>query len=311
MQPPIYDGGNAFWKDIFNAAQAAYYTLVANDADYVSLTIYLQCDQWYPNWPAHNYQLTVRVYYDTEEMLVWIGRNPGNQLYYDYMDGVLHNGEVLGFESDGAGTLTAHIGLQTISVTDPDPITTPGYIGIAMDDTNCVAAIGNFGGGDGISILAPDRLEAHIAGPEITLSWNNQPPPYTYLRVERSTARTGPWTDMQLGLEPTDEVASDNSPGDFSSFYRVYVENPAGSATTDPVQAAEFVRQTWNEVAHAMGIPDLSPPPAPFVYGEAGEQLFLVCCRLWHLAITPGLPDPVYSNPEDWRTFIETGTYPT
>ena len=69
-------------------------------------------------------------------------------------------------------------------------------------------------------------------------------------------------------------------------------------------------RQTWNVVAHAMGIEDLFPPPAPFNYGEAGELLFCVCARLWRMGIDPALPDPVGTDPADWRTFIETGVWP-
>lgn len=186
-----------------------------------------------------------------------------------------------------------------------------GYASVEFGTTDVATRADDFAISDLTTINAPTGLQAHIVGHTIVLTWHNQPPAYTYLTVQRAPARGGPWSDLGIALSPTDETATDNAPGDYRSFYRVYVRNNDGSAITLPVRAHECVRQTWNDVAHTMGIPDLPPPAAPFTYGEAGEQLFLVCCRLWRLELVPDLPDPVYSEPADWRTFLETGVFPT
>lgn len=185
-----------------------------------------------------------------------------------------------------------------------------GYAFIYIDTADVATRLDDFAAEDVSLINAPVDLEAHLAGNEVTLTWNNVPPDYTYLTAERAESRDGPWSDLGLSLDPDAETATDADPGSGGLWYHVYVENDNGDATTPAVRAEEFVRQSWNDVAHAMGIPDLAAPAAPFTYGEAGEQLFLVCCRLWRLAVAPGLPDPVYSEPADWQTFIETGTFP-
>jgi len=76
----------------------------------------------------------------------------------------------------------------------------------------------------------------------------------------------------------------------------------------------EELQDNWNNVAHAMGIPDLdttnADPVAPFATGDAGEMLFTVCCLLAQLPSDTNLPPPLTSDPIDWRTYLETGTYP-
>lgn len=186
-----------------------------------------------------------------------------------------------------------------------------GYLFIYIDTADTGTRLDDFGGGNVAGIVAPTNLQAHTVDETIVLTWVNQPPEYTYLTVERAEEREGPWDDLGLELEPDADTATDEDPDEGAYWYRVYVENDHGDATTPPVQSEELVRQTWETVAHAMGIPDLAEPIAPFTYGEAGEQLFLVCCLLWRMGVAPGLPDPVYSKPADWREFIETGTYPT
>jgi len=185
-----------------------------------------------------------------------------------------------------------------------------GYAFIYIDTADIATRLDDLVVEDVILINAPADLEAHITDGKVTLTWTNVPPEYTYLTVERSVTRDGPWTDLGVELDPDAETAIDDGPGDFDLWYHVYVENDHGDATTPAVQAEEYVRKTWDEVAHEMGIPDLAEPVVPFTYGEAGEQLFLVCCRLWRLEIAPDLPDPVESKPEDWREFLETGTFP-
>lgn len=88
--------------------------------------------------------------------------------------------------------------------------------------------------------------------------------------------------------------------------------------TTTPAIVDDFAaagdddtpRERWNTAAGAMGIADLQAPVDPFNYGEAGELLFLVCARLWRMHADPGLPDPVGSDPNNWITYLTTGTYP-
>jgi hypothetical protein len=69
-------------------------------------------------------------------------------------------------------------------------------------------------------------------------------------------------------------------------------------------------RAQWQATAIAIGIDDLNAPVAPFTYGEAGELLFLVCCRLWRMQADPALPNPTFDQPSRWQTYLETGTYP-
>jgi len=159
--------------------------------------------------------------------------------------------------------------------------------------------------------IPPYCLLAHvIPNTQVNLTWANAQS-YTGLRAERSASKDGPWTDLELELEPDAESATDADPPSYDLWYRIVAINTAGETPSEPAEADAAIRARWNAVAHAMGIPDLAEPVAPFTYGEAGEQLFLVCCRLWRLEIAPDLPDPVESEPEDWREFLETGTFPT
>jgi hypothetical protein len=186
-----------------------------------------------------------------------------------------------------------------------------GYSFIYIDTADVGTRLDDFGFQVVSGISAPTGIEAHTVGETVVLTWENVPPDYTYLTVERAEAKAGPWEDLGVVLDPEDETATDTDPGSGGLWYHVYVENDHGDATTPDVRSTEFVRQSWNDTAHAMGIPDLPAPVAPFLLGEAGEQLFLVCCRLWRLAVAPDLPDPVLSEPADWREFIETGTFPS
>lgn len=323
-EPLTIEGGGAFWKNIFYADMEAFFTI----ADF----------ERYENgaYPGDNFLLYFRVQdpevYDNFYHLYFWGAPGADHTDIQIgkqVDGTfttileeqptfdLHVGDSFRIKTQGSliqvHRKTVNGDCELLYEVEDSDIAGPGYVAIETYRTY-IQPVGSgkfddFSGGP--TFAPPTGLTAVIAGNVVDLAWTNTPPAYIALRVERSAASTGPWTELELGLQPDAETAVDGDPGTFDLWYRVVATNAAGEAATLPTQPAETVRDQWNTVAHAMGIEDLLPPPPPFRYGEAGELLFLVCCRLWRMEVTAGLPDPVGTDPVDWREFIETGTYPT
>ena len=315
-QENSFHGGRGIWNaNWFPPEQEAYCTIGNHDEYVIEITLYLQLDALEIGGGHYPYYAWFSIDFETDELWLQMGHYQDIPLYDHTFDAIgLQTGDAVRFRSDGAGTLTAYyrrggVWTQLASIVDPNPITKPGYIALEVYDYTGPGTVDDFGGGSIFS--GPDNLVAHVALADIHLTWTNESPDYDTLRVERGPTREGPWTDLQLALAPTDEEATDTAPTTLDQWYRVVATQDTYEGATLPTRAEEIVRETWNVVAHAMGIQDLATPVAPFVFGEAGEQLFLVCCRLWRLAVAPDLPDPVLSNPEDWRAFLETGEYPT
>jgi len=187
--------------------------------------------------------------------------------------------------------------------------------------------------------LTTDNSQAYLA-----FASHIQNPAYVQFSLSKkeheqsTTLAFGPWLDLEfedsysLGIETiadrlrlayklssqsawTDAIMLHN-PNPLSTGYTsIQYSSPATSngPYMDDFGAAgpaTDVTAQWNAAAHAIGIDDLSEPVAPFNYGEAGELLFCVCSRLWRMTADPGLPDPFGTDPENWKTYIETGTYP-
>jgi hypothetical protein len=190
-----------------------------------------------------------------------------------------------------------------------------------------------------ISLMA----EATISNGYAVSAQFSHTPPYVQIILLRYDAgipvllSAGPWTDLaglsqfSLGIErQADLLGIWYAPGETDDFaliaqanddahplapYIILTAQPIASipCVIDDFGAAghdDTVRQQWNAAADTLGIQDLPTPIAPFTYGERGEILFLVCCRLWRMDVDANLPDPVGSSPDDWLAYLATGDYP-